>query len=287
MAQRVDLSPLDIDGDVTSADGTRKLRLLLRDGQAVETVLIPDGDKLTQCLSTQVGCALGCTFCATATMGLGRNLEPGEMVDQVYRARALLPEQARVSNLVFMGMGEPLNNLDRVLRAIDILCTDLGANLSPRRITVSTAGVVPRIAELGRRNRNVGLAVSLNATTDAVRDRLMPINKRWPLGRLMEALRRFPLPRRRRITFEYVLIKGINDSEQDARRLPGLLSGIRSKVNLIPYNPCRADEPFERPDHQRLEAFAEILRSKDLATFVRQSRGADIAAACGQLVCER
>jgi len=287
LAGRVDLSPLVVDADLRSADGTRKLRLRCADGAAVETVLIPDGDKLTQCLSTQVGCGLACAFCATATLGYRRDLTAGEIVDQVYRARALLEPAAdrapRISNLVFMGMGEPLNNLDHVLTAVEILCTDTGANFSPRRITISTAGVVPGIAELGRRAPQVGLAISLNATSDEVRGRLMPINKRWPLAALMEALRRYPLPRRRRITFEYVLLAGINDSFQDARRLPRLLDGIPAKVNLIAYNSCGRDEAFKPPTDETVEVFAERLRAKDLATFVRQSRGRDIAAACGQL----
>jgi 23S rRNA (adenine2503-C2)-methyltransferase len=305
LAERVALTPLALDAELAASDGTRKLRLKLADGGLVETVLIPDGDKLTQCLSSQVGCGLGCRFCATATMGLVRNLSVGEIVDQVYRGRSVLgrsaparggasplptarvvAEEQRVSNLVFMGMGEPLNNLDGVLAAVEILCTDVGQNFSPRRITVSTAGVVPKIAELGQRNRHVGLAVSLNATTDEVRERLMPINKRWPLAVLMEALRRYPLPRRRRITFEYVLIAGLNDTPADARRLVRLLDGIRSKVNLIPYNPVA--RPFagklQRPAPEAVDAFAQRLREKDLSTFVRQSRGDDIAAACGQLV---
>ena len=183
------------------------------------------------------------------------------------------------------GMGEPMNNLDAVLAAVEILCTDIGANLSPRRITLSTAGVVPGIDELGRRNRQLGLAVSLCATTDEVRDRLMPVNRRWPLAALFEALRRYPLPRRRRITFEYVLIAGHNDTTSDARRLVRLLSGIRAKVNLIPFNPAPGLDPaFHRPTPAVVEAFAERLRDKDLSTFVRQSRGVEIAAACGQLV---
>jgi 23S rRNA (adenine2503-C2)-methyltransferase len=186
-----------------------------------------------------------------------------------------------------MGMGEPLNNLDRVLRAVEILCTDLGANFSPRRITISTAGVVPGIRELGRRAPHVGLAVSLNATTDQIRSRLMPVNRRWPLDVLFKALREYPLPRRRRITFEYVLLAGVNDTEEDARRLTRLLQGIRAKVNLIAYNPCGGRAHFSAPGHDEVEDFAEILRAKDLATFVRKSRGSDIAAACGQLVCEQ
>jgi len=288
LAGQVTLAPLQVDAEATAEDGTRKLRLRCVDDALVETVLIPDEAraKITQCLSTQVGCGLGCRFCSTAGMGMIRNLGPGEIVDQVYRARALLSEDERVSNLVFMGMGEPMNNLDAVLTAVNILCEDLGQNFSPRRITISTAGVVPGIDRMGRSARNVGLAVSLNATTDEVRSRLMPVNRRWPLATLMEALRRYPLPRRRRVTFEYVLIRGVNDSLADARRIPRLLDRIPAKVNLIPYNPGpgQKDKDLRRPHEDQVEAFAEALRDKNLNTHVRQSRGCDIAAACGQLV---
>ena len=286
LANEISLDPLEVDAEALAEDGTRKLRLRCTDGALVETVLIPDGPKITQCLSTQVGCGLGCRFCSTAGMGFMRNLGPDEIVDQVYRARALLPAETRISNLVFMGMGEPMNNLDAVLTAVDILCEDLGANFSPRRITISTAGVVPGIERMGRQARNVGLAVSLNATTDEVRGRLMPVNRRWPLAVLMKTLRHYPLPRRRRITFEYVLIDGVNDSLADARRIPRLLDRIPAKVNLIPYNPGPGQE-LRRPDEDRVEAFAEILRDKNLNTHVRRSRGSDIAAACGQLVVEK
>jgi 23S rRNA (adenine2503-C2)-methyltransferase len=285
LAQRISLRPLEVEEQQRSSDGTEKLLLRCVDGLAIETVLIPDGTKLTQCVSTQVGCNMSCTFCATAQLGLRRNLEAGEIVDQVYRARARLSPEQRITNLVFMGMGEPLNNLDRVLRAVAILCTDQGANFSRRRITISTAGVVPGIINLGRRDRHIGLAVSLNATTDEVRNRLMPINRRWPLSVLLKALREFPLPRRRRITFEYVLLAGINDTAADARRFSRLLQGIPAKVNLIPYNNSgQSDSLYREPEADEVNAFAEALRAKDLSTFVRQSRGEDIAAACGQLV---
>ena len=288
LAGKISLAPLEVDAEALAEDGTRKLRLRCTDGALLETVLIPveASSKITQCLSTQVGCGLGCRFCSTAGMGMIRNLSPGEIVDQVYRGRSLLAEGARISNLVFMGMGEPMNNLDAVLTAVEILCEDLGANFSPRRITISTAGVVPGIERMGRRARNVGLAVSLNATTDEVRSRLMPVNKRWPLAVLMKALRSYPLPRRRRITFEYVLIDGVNDSLADARRIPRLLHRIPAKVNLIPFNPG-AGQALRRPHQDRVEAFAEILRDKNLNTHVRRSRGRDIAAACGQLAVEK
>ncbi len=288
LAGQLDLTPLALDAEAAAEDGTRKLRLRCADDACIETVLIPDEArvKITQCLSTQVGCGLGCRFCSTAGMGLARNLGAGEIVDQVYRARALLADDQRVSNLVFMGMGEPMNNLDAVLTAVEILCEDLGANFSPRRITISTAGVVPGIERMGRRARNVGLAVSLNATTDEVRSRLMPVNRRWPLNALLGALRRYPLPRRRRITFEYVLIRGINDSLADARHIPRLLDRIPAKVNLIAYNPGPGQK-YERPHEEQVEAFAEVLRDKNLNTHIRRSRGQDIAAACGQLVVPR
>jgi 23S rRNA (adenine2503-C2)-methyltransferase len=276
------LAPLELDAELRAADGTRKLRLRCRDGAAIETVLIPEEGKLTQCVSSQVGCGLACSFCATGAMGLRRSLSPGEIADQVYRARALAPDD-HISNLVFMGMGEPLNNLPAVLAAVENLCNDLGQNFSPRRITISTAGVVPGIDELGRLAPQLGLAISLNATTDEVRSRLMPVNKRWPLDALFAALHRYPLPRRRRITFEYVLIAGVNDTVADARRLPRLLDGIRCKINLIAYNPATPGVALAAPTDEEVEAFAERLRDKDLPTYVRRSRGQEIAAACGQL----
>ena len=288
LADRADLTPLTVDRIQRSSDGTIKLALRCHDGLAVESVLIPQEDRLTQCISSQVGCALGCRFCATATMGIKRNLTPGEIVDQVYRGREELADDQRVSNLVFMGMGEPMANLDNVLTAVEILCTDIGANFSPRRITISTVGLVPGIAELGRRARQVGLAISLHATTDEVRDKLLPINRRYNLARLFDALRAYPLPRRRRITFEYVLLAGINDGDADARRLPRLLDGIPSKVNLLPYNPSRPDQPdLLRPDEETVERFAELLRAKGLNTTIRRSRGLDIDAACGQLALQQ
>jgi 23S rRNA (adenine2503-C2)-methyltransferase len=284
LAQTTELTTLRIDQVQQSADGTRKLRLLCRDGQAIESVLIPRDDKLTLCISSQAGCALGCRFCATATMGLKRNLSAGEIVDQVYRANGQLGVGERVSNLVLMGMGEPLANLDNVLRAIDNLCDPSGLDLSPRRITVSTVGLVPRIRELGERNARVGLAVSLHATADDLRDRLMPINRRYPLEVLMKALRDYPLPRRRRITFEYIVLAGLNDTPADVRRLPHLLEGIPAKINLLPYNPTRPDQPtLKRPGDADVESFAERLRAKGLTVTVRHSRGLDISAACGQL----
>jgi len=281
LAGLLDLEPLVVEADLHSQDGTRKLRLRASDGSRVESVLIPDGAKLTLCVSTQVGCALGCRFCATGTLGLRRNLLAGEIVDQVYRARALV--EGRITHLVFMGMGEPLLNYEATLRAIRLLTHDLGAGFSTRRITVSTAGVVPGIERLGKEEIQVNLAVSLNATTDEVRSDLMPINRRYPLGELLAAIRAFPLPRRRRVTFEYVLLQGVNDTPEDARRLVGLLRGIPAKVNLIPWNP-HGNIAFRRPSAERVLRFQEILKERGVGAYLRETRGDDIAAACGQLV---
>ena len=284
LSERFELAPLEVETVEAAEDGTRKLRLKCADGALIEAVLIPREDKLTLCISSQVGCALGCRFCATATLGIKRNLRAAEIVDQVYRAAALLEGDERVTNLVFMGMGEPLANLDPVIRAVDLLCDSEGQDFSPRRITISTAGLVPGIRRLGKLRPNVGLALSLHATTDALRQDLMPINKRWPLQPLMQALREYPLPRRRRITIEYMVLAGLNHSPADVKRLAQLLDRIPVKINLLPFNPWRDDQPdLLRPTSEDLEVFAEGLRAKGLTATVRHSRGLDIAAACGQL----
>jgi 23S rRNA (adenine2503-C2)-methyltransferase len=269
----------------TSKDGTRKLRLTTRDGFAIESVLIPDGDKTTQCISSQVGCAVDCQFCATAKLGLTRNLDAGEIADQVYRARALLADVdpgRRISNLVYMGMGEPLHNFDNVMRSLRILTDDRGLGLSQRRITLSTAGMVPRIERLGAEDVRPNLAVSLNAPNDAVRDRIMPINRKWNLGKLMAAIRAYPLEHRRRVTFEYVLLAGVNDSLADAAQLAGLLRGMKCKVNLIPWNP-HPEAPYQRPAADVIDAFQAECKRRGLPTYLRTPRGDDIDAACGQL----
>jgi 23S rRNA (adenine2503-C2)-methyltransferase len=268
----------------TAHDGTRKLGFRTHDGRAIESVLIPDEDiarnKLTLCISSQVGCAIDCQFCATATLGFGRNLGAGEIVAQVYRAAALAGR--RPTNLVFMGMGEPLHNFDNVVRALALLEHPWGAGFSPRRLTVSTAGLVPGIEKLGALKPAPNLAISLNATTDEVRTRIMPINKKWPISALLDAARRFPLSHGRRVTFEYVLLAGVNDSDADADRLPRLLRGIPAKVNLIPWNPFNGPE-FQRPSAERIRTFQERLRLADVAVYIRSPRGDDIDAACGQL----
>jgi 23S rRNA (adenine2503-C2)-methyltransferase len=264
-----------------STDGTRKILLRLQDGLAVESVLIPDEKRLTLCLSTQVGCALGCAFCATATMGLRRHLRPGEIVEQVLRAGELCGGARKVSNLVLMGMGEPLHNYEHTLKALRILTDPNGLHFSPRRITLSTVGLIPEMLRLGR-EIPVKLAVSLHAADDETRGRLMPINKKYSLEALVEACRAFPRPERLRITFEYVLLRGVNVAVKDADRLGRLLRGLPAKVNLIPYNP-HPGAPFERPSDEEVAAFQHRLLSHNIPVMVRAPRGQDIAAACGQL----
>ena len=280
-------SPLQyirLDGEVAAADGTRKFRYRTHDGCAIESVLIPDEKperaKLTLCLSCQVGCTWGCAFCATGTLGFGRNLSAGEMVEQLYWGMELAG--GKPSNVVFMGMGEPLHNLDAVVRALRILEHPWGAGMSPRRLTVSTVGVVPGIDALAKVQPAPNLAISLNATTDEVRERLMPVNRKWNIAALLAAARRFPLAHHRSITFEYVLLAGVNDSDADAARLPRLLHGIPSKVNIIPYNPVPG-LPFQSPSAERALAFQNAVRLADIPVYIRNSRGSDAAAACGQL----
>ncbi len=285
------LRPLTVDVVQAARDGTRKLRWKTHDGRAIESVLIPDTDaerdKLTLCVSSQVGCAIDCAFCATATLGFGRHLGADEIVEQIYRATALAGR--RPTNLVFMGMGEPLHNFEQVTRALALLEHPWGAAFSPRRITVSTAGLVSGIEKLAAISPAPNLAISLNATTDEVRDRIMPINRRWNIAALLDAARRFPLSHGRRVTFEYVLLAGVNDTDADADRLVRLLRGIPSKVNLIPWNgfPVETDSGpvyrFERPSAERIRTFQERLRASDLAVYIRSPRGDDIDAACGQL----
>jgi 23S rRNA (adenine2503-C2)-methyltransferase len=264
-------------------DGTEKLLFRLEDGQTVESVLIPDDDRLTLCISTQVGCTLDCGFCLTGTMGLTRNLKAHEIVDQVLGARAHTGPARPITNLVFMGMGEPLANLPAVCEAIERLTAAWGLGFSPRRITVSTAGLVPQMAALGACPHRVNLAVSLNATTNETRDRVMgTINRKYPIETLLAACRAYPLPPRRRIYFEYVLLAGVNDSLEDARRLIKLLHGIRCKINLIPFNPWPG-APFHRPSDASVMALQAALLAAHFTVFVRKSKGRHILAACGQL----
>jgi 23S rRNA (adenine2503-C2)-methyltransferase len=290
LASRTRLTVLGRASEQRSTDGTVKWTWRTHDGKLVESVYMPEADRRTLCVSSQVGCAVGCAFCMTATMGLARNLGPGEIVDQVHRANRRLvelgvAEGARpITNLVFMGMGEPLANYPSLKVALDLLLAEDGPNFSHRRVTVSTSGVVPVMRRLGRETP-VKLAVSLNATTDAQRDALMPINRRWPLAEVLAACREFPARNGRRITFEYVLLRGVNDSLDDARRLAELVRGIPAKVNLIPYN----ENPglaFAAPAPARVVEFQEALAARNLTVVVRKNRGRDIAAACGQLAAE-
>ena len=264
-----------------AADGTRKLLFSLESGRAIESVLIPDPPRLTACLSSQAGCAMGCGFCATARLGLQRNLTAVEIAGQLMAARRELAADERVTNVVFMGMGEPLHNYDALVEAIEILTADWGLGLSSRRVTVSTVGLLPQLEQLVR-DTSVSIAVSLTATTDTLRNRLMPVNRRYPLAALMATCRSLPIAQRRRITFEYVLLAGINDSPADASRLVKLLHGIRAKINLIPFNPF-PDSGFAPPAPAVVRDFQQRLLSAGVNASVRATRGRDIAAACGQL----
>lgn len=265
-----------------SVDGTRKIAFRTDDEAAIESVLIPmDEGEFTQCISSQVGCALGCTFCYTATLGLARHMTPGEIVDQVVQARKSLPEGWRISRLVYMGMGEPLHNLDGVLRSLEVICDPDALGFTHKRVTISTSGMVPQIRKLGEA-APVNLAISLNASDDATRDVVMPINKKYPIAELMAAVRDYPLAKRRKITFEYVLLKDTNDTDEDAHRLVGLLRDLPVRLNLLQWNPFKGPN-YERPSDERVRAFQRILLDAGLRVTVRMSRGLDIDAACGQL----
>ncbi len=269
-----------------SADGTRKAALRATDGAVLEAVLIPDDDRTTLCLSTQVGCPLACSFCATGAMGFSRNLTTAEIVDQVCRMREALDPGERITNVVFMGMGEPLLNLPALLRAIRILMHPRAFDFAGRRITVSTAGIVPQLRPL-LEAVPVNLAVSLHATTDALRDQLVPLNRRFPLAVLLGALRSLEaISPRRPVFFEYTLLGGVNDTPADAERLLVLLHGLPSKVNVIPVNP-HPGSPYRTPDPETTDRFLGVLSRGGMTVTLRRSRGADIDAACGQLAARR
>jgi 23S rRNA (adenine2503-C2)-methyltransferase len=266
-----------------SSDGTRRYLLRLADGRTVETVLMPEGQRDTLCISTQVGCPVACVFCMTALLGLERNLSAGEIVGQVLllaRENKLKQEGGRL-NIVMMGQGEPLLNLASVLKATRILLDPAGFGLSPRRITVSTAGIVPKIAELGREAVRPRLAVSLNASTEETRRELMPVTRKYHLKDLLDACKAYPLRPWEKLTFEYVLLKGVNDADADARRVARMLANLNCKVNLIALNPG-PEIPYETPAPERVVAFQQIVR-RSLPCFIRKPRGLDIYAACGQL----
>lgn len=265
-----------------SRDGTVKFLFGLADGQSIESVLIPEIKRLTLCISTQVGCAYGCVFCATARLGFKRNLTVSEIVDQILEAQRAGSDESRITNIVLMGMGEPLANYDNTLRAIEIM-TDgsWGLRIAPRRVTLSSVGLIPQIEKLMAETK-VSLAISLHAATEELRGRLMPVNRKHSLQQLMDCCRSLPLPRRKRITFEYVLLRGVNDSVVDATALCRVLRGVPSKVNVIPFNPHPESE-FERPADEDVKQFQQVLFDHNIQVNVRRPRGDDIAAACGQL----
>lgn len=296
LAENFSITRLEIVSEQISSDGTRKWLLRLADGNEVETVFIPEPGRGTLCVSSQVGCTLTCTFCHTGTQRLVRNLTPDEITGQVMIARDSLGEwpkpntpssayQRTLTNVVMMGMGEPLYNFDHVRDALEVVSDGDGLSVSKRRITLSTSGVVPEIERCGA-DMGVMLAISLHAVRDEVRDVLVPINKKYPIKELLAACRTYPgLSNARRITFEYVMLKGINDSDQDARELVRLLKGIPAKINLIPFNPWPGSD-YECSDWDRIEAFAQIVNRAGYASPVRTPRGRDILAACGQLKSE-
>ena len=285
LATRVTIRTPEIVSESRSTDGTRKFLLRLRDGRTIESVFIPDTPAMTFCLSTQVGCAMGCAFCLTGKMGLVRHLSAGEIVGQVRVLAAATGLLTEPFNLVLMGMGEPLHNYENTMKALRILHDEHGFSVSPRRVTLSTVGIVPALDRLAHEALMPNLAISLHATTEELRSRLVPPNQKYPLGDILEACRRFPLKKRSRITFEYVMLADVNDSAADARRLATLLNGIRAKVNLIPLNPAPGI-PFERPSDHQVDQFARILAERYITVSVRKSRGRDIRAACGQLIVD-
>ncbi|MGZ3449515.1 MAG: 23S rRNA (adenine(2503)-C(2))-methyltransferase RlmN [Polyangiales bacterium] len=307
------VAPLEVTTELRSLDDTRKLLVKFADAATVETVLIPavsgpgskareedadaasadtdeeepatenSGRRVTQCISTQVGCAMGCVFCASGVAGLKRHLGAHEIVAQVIEGRNRLDPGEELRNVVLMGMGEPLHNYEQTARALRLLSHKDGINLSTRRVTVSTSGLVPEIDRLGQEfNGQVALAISLHATTDESRSALMPINKKYPIGELLAALKRYPLPKRRRLTIEFTLVAGQNDDVAEAKRLSQLLRGIPVKVNLIPMNPIEAST-LGPPDLSRVLAFQKVLLDDGYSCFIRRRRGDDVAAACGQL----
>jgi 23S rRNA (adenine2503-C2)-methyltransferase len=284
LAQDWDLRLPEIARRFDSVDGTRRYLIKLQDGEMAEAVYIPEENRNTICISSQVGCALACTFCLTGQLGLIRNLTAGEIVTQAMVAQRdnLSWEQRDSFNIVMMGMGEPLHNYDNVMKALRILHDDNGMNMSMSRITLSTAGLLPAIERLADEPIIPNLAISLTGATNDKRNELMPINRKYPIEKLLAAVRRFPLKHRQRVTFEYVLLKGLTDSSEDAHNLVRLLKGMRAKVNLIPLN--EADElQYSRPSDAAVQRFQQILVDNHISAFVRKNRGNDISAACGQL----
>ncbi len=276
------LNPFRSSSVQVSADQTRKYLFELHDGRYIESVCIPMKEHFTLCISTQVGCPLECAFCLTGKQGFFRNLQPGEILGQILAAQRDAATTLRISNIVLMGMGEPLLNYDNVTKAIRLMLAEEGLNFSNRKITLSTAGIVPAMEKLGREDFTINLAVSLNAPNNTLRSQLMPINKTYPLEALLDACRHYPLSERRRITFEYILVNQVNDAPEHARQVAEILQGIRCKINLIPLN-ANPESPYAPPDEQTLLTFQEILAHRGYSAFIRASKGADISAACGQL----
>ncbi len=265
----------------TSSDGTRKILFRLEDGLLIESVLIPGKSHWTVCISTQAGCAMGCRFCLTGRDGLKRNLLPSELTGQIIQLQRHLPEGPDIRNIVLMGMGEPLANYHNVLKAVQIITSDYGIGFSNRKVTLSTCGIAPMIRRLGR-DICINLAVSLNAPDNAKRDELMPVNRKYPLESLLDACRDYPMPGRRMLTFEYILMDGVNDSSKDAESVARLLRDIRCKLNLISFNEYPGS-PFKTPPPERVKAFQEALMRRHYTAIIRASKGSDILAACGQL----
>ncbi len=270
--------------ELESTDGTRKFMFRLADGSLIETVMIPDADRTTICISSQVGCALGCKFCATGTMGLKRNLEPGEIVGQLLYIKNKYGSDS-FSNIVLMGMGEPLSNYDNVMAALGIISDNDGLGVSAKKITISTSGITPKIVELANRPTKYRLALSLHAAMQEKREKIVPIGKTFVLGELMEAIRYYTKTTKSQVSIEYIILKGFNHSNQDANALVKLLHGIPCKVNLLAYNPVDGLD-FGRPSEDEVNEFAKLLYPRLPAVTVRKSRGPDISAACGQLVTE-
>ena len=282
LEERFSISRLKTLHRADARDGTIKFLFGLADGASIESVLIPEARRLTLCISTQAGCGFGCAFCATALLGLKRNLSASEIADQVLEASRTLLSGERITHIVLMGMGEPLANYAQTLNALEII-TDgqWGLGISPRRVTLSTVGLIPQIEKLMEETR-VNLAISLHAPTNNLRAELMPVNRKYSLDQLLDCCRKLPIPRRKRITFEYVLLAGVNDSAEQARQLARALRGIPSKVNVIPFNP-HPGSAFSRPAPDQIERFQNVLRDEGVQVNVRRPRGDDIQAACGQL----
>jgi 23S rRNA (adenine2503-C2)-methyltransferase len=268
-----------------SKDGSVKYLFALEDGSTIESVFMPSDDRNTLCISTQVGCRLACSFCMTATLGLKRNLTAGEIIGQIVKVNEDLEEKDRVTNIVVMGMGEPLDNYQPLVDALRLMVAPEGMKISNRKITLSTSGLVDKIKDFQEENIHVNLAISLNATLDEVRDQIMPINKKYPIDVLLDTLRNYPLKPNRKLTFEYVLLAGINDTDDDAKRLAKLLKGIPSKINLIPFNRIEPSD-YHPPSENRVLSFQNYLISQNYSVFIRKNRGTDILGACGQLAAQ-